>query len=51
MCLTNTRKYQANYAMKTKLINDITVISVHEVSKYLQSWSYFFTTSETKRDY
>ena len=35
MCLTNACKYQANYVTKTKLINDVTVISVHEESKYL----------------
>ena len=29
MCLTNSRKYQANYVTKTKLINDVTVISVY----------------------
>ena len=28
MCLTNNRKYQANYVMKTKLINNGAVVSV-----------------------
>ena len=35
MCLTNAHKYQANYVTKTKLINEVTVITAHEESKYL----------------
>ena len=35
MCLTNAHTYQANYVTKTKLINEVTVITAHEESKYL----------------
>ena len=50
MFLTNTHKYQENYVTKTKLINHVIVISVHEQSTVqltftMNSYNTFFCTT------